>query len=102
MLGGIAGDFWMTFWSNAEALFVVVIGTFYATMFFGVPWTMSRMGPPRLRPRSLAAFRHGRFATIYGPISGSDALLHVILVPLALGLGGIAMGCIVQATRAAY
>jgi hypothetical protein len=80
----------------------VVIGTFYALMFFGVPTVMSRMAPTRPRAGSLGSFLRGRFATIDGPISGSDALLQVILVPVALGLGGTAIGFIIHAARAAY
>jgi hypothetical protein len=99
---GFLAVFWATFWVSANALFMVVIGTFYALMFFGVPIIMSRMAPTRPRPGSLGGFLRGRFATIDGPISGSDALLQVILVPVALGLGGTAIGFIIHAARAAY
>ena len=97
---GFLAVFWVTFWMSANALFMVVIGTFYALMYFGVPVIMSRMAPTRPRPGSLAGFLRGRFATIDGPISGLDALLQVILVPVALGLGGIAIGIIIRMARA--
>ena len=97
---GFLAVFWVTFWMSANALFMVAIGTFYALMFFGVPVIMSRMAPTRPRPGSLAGFLRGRFATIDGPISGLDALLQVILVPVALGLGGIAIGIIIHMARA--
>jgi hypothetical protein len=91
--------FWVTFWMSSNALFMVVIGTFYALMFFGVPIKMSRMAPTRPRTGSLAAFLRGQFATLDGPVSGLDALLQVVLVPVVLSLGGIAIGIIIHAAR---
>ena len=96
---GFLSVFWVTFWVSANALFMVVIGTFYALMFFGVPVVMSRMAHTRPRPLSLAAFLRGRFSTFNGPVSGLDALLQVVLVPLCLGAGGIAIGIIIRLSR---
>ena len=39
---GFLSVFWVTFWINASALFMVVVGTVYAAVFFGVPYAMSR------------------------------------------------------------
>jgi hypothetical protein len=96
---GFLSVFWVTFWVSANALFMVVIGTFYALMFFGVPIVMSRMAHTRPRALSLDAFLRGRFATFNGPVSGLDALLQVVLVPLCLGAGGIAIGTIIRLAR---
>src|SRR6185312_7318751 len=41
--------FWATFWVSANALFMVVISTFYAVMFFGVPYMMLRQTPDRIK-----------------------------------------------------
>ena len=98
---GFMAVFWVTFWMSSNALFMVVIGTFYALMFFGVPIKMSQMAPTRPRVGSLGAFLRGQFATLDGPISGMDALLQVVLVPVALTLGGIAIGIIIHLSRAA-
>jgi hypothetical protein len=95
--------FWLTFWMSANALFMVVISTVYAAMFFGVPYAMSRQ--VRDRPenaKSLFTFLTEPFATIDGVMSGGEALLQVILVPLCLTGGGIAIGLIIHAARAAY
>jgi hypothetical protein len=91
--------FWITFSVSANATFMVAIGTVYAAVFFGVPYLMSRMAkrPPVLH--SLSDFVRGRFDTIDGPIGGGEALLQVILVPLALTLGGTAIGFIIRASR---
>jgi len=94
--------FWLTFWMSANALFMVVISTVYAAMFFGVPYAMSRQ--VRERPetaKSLFTFLSEPFATIDGVMSGAEVLLQVILVPLCLTCGGIAIGFIIHAARAA-
>jgi hypothetical protein len=94
--------FWITFSISSNALFMVVIGTGYALMFFGLPFIMSRMAPKSKSGHpSFDEFIHGRFDTIYGPIEAGEALLQVILVPLALSMGGVAIAFIIHAARAA-
>lgn len=100
---GLLAIFWITFWVSANALFMVVISTGYAIMFFGVPFVMSRQ--VRDRPATaptLFAFLKAPFGTIDGTMPGWEALLQVILVPLCLTVGGIAIGLIIHAARAAY
>lgn len=100
---GLLGVFVLTFFSSANALFIVVIDCVYAAMFFGIPWVLHRMTPPgETGTRDFFSFLSGRFDTIYGPIRASEALLQVILVPLALGIGGIAIGLIIQSARAVH
>ncbi|MEP6830717.1 MAG: hypothetical protein ABI963_10285 [Rhizomicrobium sp.] len=95
--------FWATFWISANALFMVVVGTFYAFVFFGVPYMMSRMVKDRPEPaRSLFTFLRQPFATLNGTMRGGEALLQVVLVPLCLIAGGIAIGFIIRAARVAY
>lgn len=92
--------FWMTFWISANALFMVVIGTFYAAMFFGVPYILARQVPGRTKAKgSLLAFLEKPFVTNSGVIQGYEALLQVILVPLCLILGGGMIGVIIRAAR---
>lgn len=95
--------FWVTFSGSTAALFMVAIGTFYATMFFGVPFLMSRIaGEKSTAAFSLADFTQGRFDTLYGPIGGGEALLQVILVPLSLGIGSVVIGCIIHFARISH
>lgn len=95
--------FWMTFWFSANALFMVVISTFYAIMFFGVPYMMLRQVPGRTKAKgSLLAFLEQPFATNSGSIQGYEALLQVIIVPLCLILGGSAIGFIIHSARAVH
>jgi hypothetical protein len=95
--------FWATFWVSANALFMVVVSTFYAVMFFGVPYLMLRQVPGRTKASgSLRAFLERPFATIDGAISGYEALLQVILVPACLILGGTAIGFIIHSARSIH
>ena len=95
--------FWATFWVSTNALFMVVVGTFYAGMFFGVPYTMSRMVRDRPAPlHSLSAFLRAPFGTINGTMRGGEALLQVVLVPLCLLGGSIAIGFIIRTARMAH
>lgn len=95
--------FWITFGISGNAEFMVAVSTVYAIVFFSVPVILTRMFPAEKRKhRDLSAFLNGRFDTLYGPIRGFDALVQVIIVPLALTLGGIAIGFIIHAARAAH
>jgi hypothetical protein len=97
---GFLAVFWMTFWISANALFMVAISTVYAVMFFGVPYAMSRQVRDRPQTaRSFATFLRAPFATLNGTMRGSEALLQVILVPVCLTIGGIAIGFIIHAAR---
>jgi hypothetical protein len=93
--------FWATFWVSTSALFMVVVGTFYAAMFFGVPYMMLRVVPGRTRAKGpLRDFLERPFATIDGTMPGYEALLQVIMAPLCLTLGGTAIGFIIHWARA--
>ena len=95
--------FWATFWISANALFMVVVGTFYAAVFFGVPYAMSRQVKTRPETaKSLFTFLREPFATLNGTMRGAEALLQVVLVPLCLTGGGIAIGVIIRAARLAH
>jgi hypothetical protein len=96
--------FWITFFVSSNAIFMVTVSTFYAIMFFGIPFIFSRIAAKRKKPNflSLGEFMRGRFDTIYGPIGGAEALLQVILVPLCLSIGGVAMMLIISYARVVH
>jgi hypothetical protein len=95
--------FWMTFWVSANALFMVVIGTFYAVMFFGVPYTMLRQVPGRTKAKGpFLLFLEKPFGTIDGTMHGYEALLQVVMVPACLILGGTAIAFIIRSARALH
>jgi hypothetical protein len=92
--------FWVTFWVSSNALFMVVIGTVYAVVFFGVPYEMSRIFPgKRTSDKTLWRFLQEPFRTRTGTMYGYEVLLQVILVPLCLTIGGTMIGFIIRAAR---
>jgi hypothetical protein len=93
------GIFWLTFWQDANALFMVAASTAYAVVFFGVPTIMSRCVPKAAVEGGLMDFLRARVDTLYGPVNGFEALVQVILVPAALILGGTAMSFAIQSAR---
>ena len=101
---GLLAIFWVTFWGSANALFMIVIATGYAIVYFGVPFLMSRIWQNNrpADPRSLSAFMRSPVGTLNGTLRGSEALLQVILVPLCLVIGGIAIEFIIHAARLAH
>ena len=95
--------FWVTFGASANALFVLVVCAFYATVFFSVPVILTRLFPEKMPVTGdLMTFLRRPFATIDGAISGFEALVQVIVVPLSLAIGGLAIGFIIHAARAAH
>ena len=95
--------FFVTFWASANAIFMVDVSAAYAAMFFGVPFVMSRVAPREKIARSgLLDFLRGTVDTLYGPVNGAEALLQVIIIPLSLTIGGVAIGIIIHASRFTY
>lgn len=90
--------FFATFAESPFTLFMLSVVTGYAIMFFGVPYVMSRVAPPatHVADVSFFDFLRGEVETSSGRISGMEALMQVIIVPLALTLGGLAIGFIVH------
>lgn len=103
--GLFLATFIVTFWGSSHALFVLAICTFYAAMFFGVPyvlWRQAKKAKLTEQPKALALgdFLRRDFATADGSTNGLDALVQVILVPSILSLGCIAIGTIISLARA--
>lgn len=85
-----------TFAESPFTLFMLGVCIFYATMFFGVPYVMSRVAPPSttVAQVSFGEFLRGKVDTLTGPLSSKEALMQVIIVPLSLAIGGLAIGYI--------
>jgi hypothetical protein len=95
--------FFVTFAASPFTLFILVLCTVYAVMFFGVPLTMNRLGAKQSwSDPGLVAFLRAKVDTIYGPVNGFDALVQVILVPACLTIGGIGIAFAVASARAMY
>ena len=87
-----------TFAESAYTLYMLGVVAGYAIMFFGVPYVMSRMAPPEtsVGQASFVQFLRGDVDTLYGRVSGIEALTQVLMVPAALLLGGLIIGNIVH------
>jgi len=94
---GVLGSFWLSFAGDSSAALSIGVSTFYALVFFGVPYalwrTEARHGASPSRP-ALPEFLRGDFETIDGRISGRAALVQVLLVPVVLAFGSLAIGTI--------
>ena len=97
------GIFWLTFAPSAQTLFLLTFISIYAVIFFGLPVWMNRKG--RFMPcghGDFGDFLRGRVATIDGSVSGWEALTQVILVPVCLTVGAVAIALIINASRITY
>ena len=77
---------------GARADFAMLIGIFYVAMFFGVPAVFLRMERDGARRPDLVQFLDRGMDTATGHISGGGALVQMLLVPVLLAFGVLAMG----------
>jgi type IV secretory pathway VirB2 component (pilin) len=81
---------------------MITVAALNGVMFFGVPVMLSRVGPKKRSTLGFGEFLRGEFDTLTGPVSGTEVLIQVITVPLALSLGAVAIAFIVHASKIAY
>ena len=77
---------------GARADFAIIIASFYLFMFFAVPAVFIGVEGDVTRRPDLSEFLHRGIDTATGPISGSGALVQMLIVPVLLALGVLAMG----------
>ncbi len=88
--------FWVGFGTNLESELIVAIATLYILIFFGTPIVMIRVAnkfsPALPSKETFRGFLARSLNIRTGQISGHDALIQVVLVPvcLVLGTAGIA------------
>ena len=93
--------FWLTFQGDEEALFMVAISAVYLAAYMGTPFLLSRVGG-RVDPESnkkFAAFLREPFETWTGIVTGREAMLQVLLIPMAILIAGCGMGVIIAVSR---
>lgn len=78
---------------SGHSIFMIAIAFFFATVFFTVPRIFLGVEPPTARP-SMMRFMDEGLHTYTGHCSGSAALVQMLIVPLALTVGVLAMGVI--------
>tara|TARA_R110002110_G_scaffold322150_7_gene534564 strand:- start:18435 stop:18758 length:324 start_codon:yes stop_codon:yes gene_type:complete len=92
----LARDLLVGFGTNLESEFIVAIATLYILIFFGTPIVMIRVAnefsPALPSKETFRGFLARPLHIRTGQISGHDALIQVVLVPvcLVLGTAGIA------------
>lgn len=77
---------------GARAEFAILIAAFYVAMFFGIPAMFLGIEADPARRPDLTEFLARGMDTATGRISGEGALVQMLIVPVLLALGILAMG----------
>lgn len=98
--GAMLIGLWLLFGTDLSTALSLIICTTYFAMYFGVPVAMYRLARKTLLHEppagSLGRFLRGDLDTVTGPVSGWSALSQVLVVPVSLTFGLIAMGIILK------
>ena len=90
--------FWVALQSDREALFMVAISAFYLLAYMGTPYLMARLGAKNApRSSSLSQFLTEPFDTWTGVITGREAMIQVLTVPVAIAIAVTGMCFIIAA-----
>ena len=92
--------FWYVFRGELEAIFMVGVSTVYLMAYLATPWVMSRLGhfdvPDR---RSFSSFLTEPFDTWTGVITGKEAVVQMLIVPVATLFAVTIMGVVIELVR---
>lgn len=86
--------FFAFFARSLTALFAITICAGFVAIFFAVPRIFFALEPNSTRRPSLPAFMERGMETMTGHSEGGDALVQMLIVPVLLTLGLLAMGII--------
>lgn len=89
---GLVLVFFAFFTGSLLATMVVTISAAFVAVFFTVPRLFFGLEPRADRRPSLNAFMHKGLDTLTGHSTGKDALVQMLIVPVLLTLGLLAMG----------
>lgn len=89
---GLIGAFALATAGSAESIFAIVIAALFAVAFFTVPRIFLAVEPNDKRRPSLQRFMREGMDTLTGHSSGRDALVQMLIVPVLLTFGALAMG----------
>lgn len=98
----MVGTFWVGFVSSGMLAVAMGIVTVCLVAYLGVPWSMAivarrfnnRIGSAEQRPTSFRRFLAGHFETGAGDVTGFEAMVLVITVPVCLLGAAIAFAVI--------
>jgi hypothetical protein len=91
---GLLGVFFAFFARSPEALFAITICAFFVATFFTVPRLFLAVEADPSRRPTLDAFLAKGLDTLTGRSSGRDALVQMLIVPVFLTLGLLAIGIV--------
>ena len=77
---------------SRESIFMIVVSALFVVAYFTVPRIFLHIEPAAGRRPTLARFLSDGIATMTGHTSGRDALVQMLIVPVLLTVGVIAMG----------
>ena len=77
---------------SRESIFMIVVSELFVVAYFTVPRFFLHIEPAAGRRPTLARFLSDGIATMTGHTSGRDALVQMLIVPVLLTVGVIAMG----------
>ena len=80
---------------SAESIFVIVIAALFVVAFFTVPWVFFAVERDSSVRATLDDFLRNGMTTFTGHNSGKAALVQMLIVPVLLTLGLLAMGIII-------
>ena len=78
--------------ASRESAFAIAIAALFLVAFFTVPRLFFGIEPAKQRRPSLDRFMHEGMETLTGHSSGRDALIQMLIVPVLLTMGILAMG----------
>ena len=84
--------FFAFFAGSLLAAFVITIAAGFVAIFFAIPRIFFGLEPDTSRRPSFSTFMHQGMETLTGHSSGGAALVQMVIVPVLLTLGLLAMG----------
>lgn len=90
--GALLAAFPLLIAHDGSSVFAIVIGAFYLAMFFAIPALFFRVEGDTSRRPELSTFLERGMHTATGHISGKGALVQMLVVPVLLTFGVLAIG----------
>ena len=88
---------WLAFGAQSYTALQLAIATFLSIMFAGVPyalWLLSQAGHKPAATKPFREWASHELQTASGPVEGKDAVVMVLLAPVAVSLGLTVMSLI--------
>ena len=92
----LIGVFFAFFAASPLALFAITICAFFVAIYFAVPRIFFAVEADPARRPTLAQFWYEGMQTLTGRSSGRDAMIQMMIVPVFLTFGLLAMGIVAR------